>query len=450
MNKILLIIEREFMSRVKKKSFIIMTLLGPLFFGAIMVGPMLLAMYGRDDSKKSIIVLDESKFFTNKLKEKENITYTYINSTNLDSIRSSYKKSGYFGVLFIGKVDNFTPSNIRLFAEEQPGLELISNVESSISKELEKRKLEKYNIPNFQEILKDIKTEVNIRTIVWNKDGSEKESSAQIAMGVAYIAGFAIYMFIFLFGVQVMRGVIEEKTSRIVEVLISSVKPFQLMMGKILGIAAVAITQLIIWVILTTGIVIFAQTMLLDQKTQTAIKEYSQNSPQIGNLANGSDAVKLDGNQQKMVDFMVALKNINLPLIIGSFVFFFLFGYLLYSALFAAIGAAVDNETETQQFMLPVTIPLIFSIIIMMQTFQNPNATLSIWCSYIPFTSPIIMMARIPFGVSGWEILLSGIILVASFISLTWLTSKIYRVGILMYGKKTSWAEMWKWLRYKN
>ncbi len=450
MNKILLIIEREFMSRVKKKSFIIMTLLGPLFFGAIMVGPMLLAMYGRDDSKKSIIVLDESKFFTNKLKEKENITYTYINSTNLDSIRSSYKKSGYFGVLFIGKVDNFTPSNIRLFAEEQPGLELISNVESSISKELEKRKLEKYNIPNFQEILKDIKTEVNIRTIVWNKDGSEKESSAQIAMGVAYIAGFAIYMFIFLFGVQVMRGVIEEKTSRIVEVLISSVKPFQLMMGKILGIAAVAITQLIIWVILTTGIVIFAQTMLLDQKTQTAIKEYSQNSPQIGNLANGSDAVKLDGNQQKMVDFMVALKNINLPLIIGSFVFFFLFGYLLYSALFAAIGAAVDNETETQQFMLPVTIPLIFSIIIMMQTFQNPNATLSIWCSYIPFTSPIIMMARIPFGVSGWEILISGIILVASFLCLTWFSSKIYRVGILMYGKKTSWAEMWKWLRYKN
>jgi len=151
-----------------------------------------------------------------------------------------------------------------------------------------------------------------------------------------------------------------------------------------------------------------------------------------------------------MVSFMVALKNINLPLIIGSFVFFFLFGYLLYSAMFAAIGAAVDNETETQQFMLPVTIPLIFSIIIMMQTFQNPNATLSIWCSYIPFTSPIIMMARIPFGVSGWEILISGIILVASFICLTWLTSKIYRVGILMYGKKTSWAEMWKWIKYKS
>ncbi len=450
MNKILLIIEREFMSRVKKKSFIIMTLLGPLFFGAIMVGPMLLAMYGRDDSKKSIVVIDESQYFTNKLKEKDNLTYTYTKSTNLDSIRSNYKKAGYFGVLFIGKVENFAPSNIRLFAEEQPGLELISNVESSISKELENRKLEKYNIPNFREILKDIKTDVNIRTIVWNKDGSEKESSAQIAMGVAYIAGFAIYMFIFLFGVQVMRGVIEEKTSRIVEVLISTVKPFQLMMGKILGIAAVAITQLIIWVILTTGIVITAQSLLLDQKTQTAIKEFSQNSSQINNLTNGSDAVKLDGNQQKMVNFMVALKNINLPLIIGSFVFFFLFGYLLYSALFAAIGAAVDNETETQQFMLPVTIPLIFSIIIMMQTFQNPNASLSIWCSYIPFTSPIIMMARIPFGVSGWEILISGIILVASFLCLTWFSSKIYRVGILMYGKKTSWAEMWKWVRYKS
>ncbi len=450
MKKILLIIEREFMSRIKKKSFIIITLLGPLLFGAIMVGPMLLAMYGRDDSKKSIVVIDESQYFTNKLVEKENLTFSYIRSTNLDSIRTSYKKAGYYGVLFIGKVENFTPSNIRLFAEEQPSMDLISNVESSISKELEKRKLEKYNIPNFEEILKDIKTDVNVRTIVWNKDGSEKESSAQMAMVVAYIAGFAIYMFIFLFGAQVMRGVIEEKTSRIVEVIISSVKPFQLMMGKILGIAAVALTQLLVWVILTTGIVITAQSMLLDQKTQKAIKEYSQNSSQISNIANGSDVSKLDGNQQKMVSFMVALKNINLPLIIGSFVFFFLFGYLLYSAMFAAIGAAVDNETETQQFMLPVTIPLIFSIIIMMQTFQNPNATLSIWCSYIPFTSPIIMMARIPFGVSGWEILISGIILVASFISLTWLTSKIYRVGILMYGKKTSWAEMWKWIKYKN
>jgi len=452
MNKILLIIEREFMSRIKKKSFIIMTLLGPVFFGALMVGPMLLAMYGRDDSKKSIVVLDESQYFTNKLPEKNNITFKYIQSNNLDSIRKTYKKDGFYGVLSIGKVDNFTPTSIRLFAEEQPSIDLISSVESSISKELEKRKLAKYNIPNFEEILKDIKTDVNVRTIVWKEDGTEKESSAHMAMGVAYIAGFAIYMFIFMFGVQVMRGIIEEKTSRIVEVIISSVKPFQLMMGKIIGIAAVAITQLIIWVVLTTGIVITAQSLLLDETAQQVVKNYSQvqNSSQISSLGNGADAIKLDGNQQKMVDFMIALKNINLPLIIGSFVFFFLFGYLLYSAMFAAIGAAVDNETETQQFMLPVTIPLIFAIIIMMQTFQNPNGALSLWCSYIPFTSPIIMMARVPFGISGWEILISGTILVLSFVAMTWLSSKIYRVGILMYGKKTSWKEMWKWVMYKG
>ncbi|NOU16837.1 MAG: ABC transporter permease [Bacteroidales bacterium] len=452
MNKILLIIEREFMSRVRKKSFIIMTLLGPILFGSLMVGPMLLAMYGRDDSKKTIVVLDESRYFTNTLAEKGNVTYNYIPSTNLDSIKNVYKKAGFYGVLYIGKVENFTPASIRFFSQEQPSIDLLSNLESSISKELEKRKLAKYNIPNFEEILKDIKTDVSVRTIQWKEDGSEKEGSTHMAMAVAYICGFAIYMFIFIFGAQVMRGVIEEKTSRIVEVVISSVKPFQLMMGKILGIAAVALTQLIIWVVLTSGIVMVAQSVLLDEKAQKAVQNYSQiqNASQFGNQMGGTDIVKLDGNQQKMVDIMVAIKNINLFLIIGAFIFFFLFGYLLYSAMFAAIGAAVDNETETQQFMLPVTIPLIFAIIIMMQTFQNPNGALSLWCSYIPFTSPIIMMARVPFGVSGWEILISGIILVASFIGMTWLSSKIYRVGILMYGKKTSWKEMLKWIRYKS
>jgi ABC-2 type transport system permease protein len=451
MNKIFLIIEREFMSRVRKKSFIIMTLLGPILFGTLMVGPMLLAMYGRDDSKKTIVVLDESQYFTNKLLEKGNVTYNYILSTNLDSVKNIYKKSGFYGVLYIGKVENFTPASIRIFTEEQPSIDLLSNLESSISKELEKKKLEKYNIPNFEEILKEIKTDVSVRTIQWKEDGSEKEGSTHMAMIIAYIAGFAIYMFIFIFGAQVMRGVIEEKTSRIVEVIISSAKPFQLMMGKILGIAAVALTQLIIWVVLTSGIVMVAQSLLLDESAKKVVQNYSQvqSASQMSPMS-GADVVKLDGNQQKMVDIMVAIKNINLFLIIGSFIFFFLFGYLLYSAMFAAIGAAVDNETETQQFMLPVTIPLIFAIIIMMQTFQNPNGTLSLWCSYIPFTSPIIMMARVPFGVSGWEILISGIILVASFIGMTWLSSKIYRVGILMYGKKTSWKEMWKWIRYKN
>jgi ABC-2 type transport system permease protein len=451
MNKILLIIEREFMSRVKKKSFIIMTLLGPILFGALMVGPMLLAMYGRDDAKKTIVVLDESKYFTNTLIEKGNVSYNYIPSTNIDSVKNIYKKAGFYGVLYIGKVENFTPASIRLFTEEQPSIDLLSNLESSIAKELEKKKLSKYNIPNFDEILKDIKTDVSVRTIVWKEDGSEKEGSTHMAMGVAYICGFAIYMFIFIFGAQVMRGVIEEKTSRIVEVIISSVKPFQLMMGKILGIAAVALTQLIIWVILTSGIVMVAQSVLLDEKSQNALQNYTQTqgTAQLGNQM-GGDIARLDGNQQKMVDVMVAIKSVNLFLVIGSFIFFFLFGYLLYSAMFAAIGAAVDNETETQQFMLPVTIPLIFSIIIMMQTFQNPNGTLSLWCSYIPFTSPIIMMARVPFGVSGWEILISGLILVISFIGMTWLSSKIYRVGILMYGKKTSWKEMWKWIRYNG
>lgn len=448
MNKILLVLQREFLVRVRKKSFIVMTLLGPLFFGALMVGPALVAMYSKDDTQKNIAVIDESGYFTNKLPNKDNLKFTYLQNTTLEQVRKDFKKDGYYGVLFIGRSVASNPNSVNFFSEEQPNLDLKNTIENAISKEIERGKLAAYNIADIDEILQKVKTDVSIRTIQWNADGTEKESSTEMSMGIAYISGFAIYMFIFLFGVQVMRGVIDEKTNRIVEVIISSVKPFQLMMGKILGIAAVGLTQMLVWVMLTTGIVTVAKTILLKDTTTTTqvqnVMDKAANNPMVANAAQAAPA------PDKVEAIFNALSGANLPYIVGCFIFFFIGGYLLYASMFAAVGAAVDNETETQQFMLPVTIPLILSIIIMMNTFQNPNSALSFWFSIIPFTSPIIMMARIPFGVPGWELALSAALLVGSFIGMTWLSGKIYRVGILMYGKKTSWKEIMKWIRYRN
>lgn len=448
MNKIFLVLQREFLVRVRKKSFIIMTLLGPVFFGALMVGPALVAMYSSDDSQKNIAVIDESGYFTNKLPNKDNLKFTYLQNTTLEQVRKDFKKDGYYGVLFIGRSIVNNPNSVRFFSEEQPNLDLQHSIENAISKEIEKGKLAAYNIANIDEILQKVKTDVSMRTIQWNADGTEKESSTGLSMGIAYVSGFAIYMFIFLFGVQVMRGVIDEKTNRIVEVIISSVKPFQLMMGKILGIAAVGLTQLLIWVTLTAGIYIAAKTVLLKDNTTTAqvqnVMDKSANNPMVANAAQAAPA------PDKVLAIFSAMGSANIPYIVGCFIFYFIGGYLLYASMFAAVGAAVDNETETQQFMLPVTIPLILSIVIMMSTFQNPNSALSFWFSMIPFTSPIIMMARIPFGVPDWQLALSAALLIGSFIGMTWLSGKIYRVGILMYGKKTSWKEIMKWIRYRN
>ena len=444
MNKIFLVIQREYLVRIKKKSFIIMTLLGPLLFGSLMVGPALVAMYAKDDSLKNIAVIDETGKFQSKLPEKDNIKFRYLQNTTLDQARKTFAKDSLYGILYIPTGAIEAPSGVRFFSKEKPNLELKNHLENAIGKEIEKGKLAAYNIADIDTILKKVKTDVSIRTIQWNEDGTEKESSAEMSMIIAYISGFAIYMFIFLFGAQVMRGVIEEKTSRIVEVIISSIKPFQLMMGKILGIAAVAVTQLLIWVLLTTGIFMGVKTFLIDK---------SASAEQIQNVMVKANSAPMAGDaadMSKASEVFSMIGNANLPFIICCFFFFFIGGYLLYSAMFAAIGAAVDNETETQQFMLPVTIPLILAILIMTSTFQDPNSSLSFWASMIPFTSPIIMMARVAYGVPDWQLALSGVILVASFVGMTWLSGKIYRVGILMYGKKTSWKEILKWMRYSN
>jgi ABC-2 type transport system permease protein len=303
--------------------------------------------------------------------------------------------------------------------------------------------------------MKSIETNVSIQTKKIDESGAVKETSTGIAMALAYIFGLLMYMLVFIFGSQVMRGVIEEKTSRVVEVIISSVKPIQLMMGKIIGIALVGLTQFLIWIFLTLAIVTVVKSVILDKAGSS--EEIARVMP--GNIMEGSQIVPVDVKTQdispELKEFSKLFDSaLNQPwlLIIFSFIFYFITGYLLYASVFAAIGSAVDNETETQQFMLPVTIPIIIALMVAMGTMQNPESPVAFWCSMIPLTSPIVMMARIPFMSQGqyWEIAVSMLIMVVTFIAFVWMAAKIYRTGILMYGKKTSWKEMWKWLRYSG
>lgn len=446
MNKILLVLEREFLTRVKKKSFIIMTILTPILFAALMIVPALIATMD-DTDEKHIAVIDDAGIFEGKIPETEYLKFTFLPNIKVDDIKETFDESNYYAVLLIGKMVASSPDAVVLYSDKQPSIDITSHISRSLKNEIESQKLLSYDIENLDEILNNIKTSIRVRTIKWGKDGEAKESSTELAMGLAYILSFIVYMLIFLFGTQVMRGVIEEKSSRIVEVIISSVKPFQLMMGKILGIAAVSIVQIILWVILTFGLVTVASSLLLDKP------ESISNQDMITNVMDASGTAQqvpdsITSDNGFAGEMMNALSNINFTLIIGGFIFFFLGGYLLYAAMFAAVGSAVDNEADTQQLVMPITIPLILAIIVMVSGLRSPDGNISFWFSMIPFTSPIVMITRLPYGVPTWELILSGSLLIITFIIMTWLAAKIYRTGILLYGKKHSWAEMWKWIRF--
>jgi len=309
-----------------------------------------------------------------------------------------------------------------------------------------------YNIENLDQILKNVETRVNIQTKKIGESGEIKETSTGIAMALAYIGGFLMYMLVFIFGAQVMRGVIEEKTSRVVEVIVSSVKPVELMMGKIIGIALVGLTQFLIWVFLTIAITGIVKSTVLKSGDLAGVTQsvtHSVLSPEQQEQM----AAEVPEINPELVEFSKLFESaMNQPwgLIILSFIFYFVTGYLLYASIFAAIGSAVDNETETQQFMLPVTIPIILALMVAMGTMQNPESSLSFWFSLIPLTSPIVMMARLPFGVPYWQLAVSMFLMVVTFIAFVWMAAKVYRTGILMYGKKTSWQEIWKWLKYNG
>jgi ABC-2 type transport system permease protein len=452
MNKISVIIKREYVTRVRKKSFIIMTILAPVLMAAIIIVPTLLMVNQGGEFKKIAVIEDNSDLFKGVIKNTKEVEFVYLENTKVADLQKTFEKAGYYGILYISPELINVPNAVQLISNHQPPIGLLQYIESSLKKEIEKQKLLAYKIQNLDEIMKNVETNVTVQTKKIDETGAIKGTSTGISMALAYLLGFLMYMLVFIFGAQVMRGVIEEKTSRVVEVIISSVKPVQLMMGKIIGIALVGLTQFMIWIILTASIAAVVKTTVLQKDNLT---EISQSVPQ--NLMSADKQVAATAPYTKtspeLAEFSKMFDNaMNQPwgLIIVAFIFYFITGYLLYASVFAAIGSAVDNETETQQFMLPVTIPIILALMVAMGTMQNPESPLAFWCSMIPLTSPIVMMARIPFGVPGWQIAVSMLLMIITFGGFVWMAAKVYRTGILMYGKKTSWKEMWKWLRYSG
>ncbi len=445
MNKIRFIIAREYLTRVKKKSFIIMTIIAPLLLAALIVVPVIVANETQKTMK--VMVVDDNEFFINRFSDNEKTTFAY-RSGDIEVIKKEALGNGYDAVLHILKGTQMIQSN--LYYSEEPSMTFNSNIESQMDKLLfDKLLVDTFKVdPEKYEKLKSL-TRSSVANIKIDEAGQEKQTQADISRVVGMFSGIAIYFFIFMFASQVLRGVLEEKTNRIVEVLISSVKPMELMMGKIIGIAMVGLTQFLIWVGLTFVFIYGAQFAVPDLFQSQALMQ--QMGGQGATIAAQTQINAIGAEQMPTASIFTLIDmyfNVSFTVLLLSFLFYFIFGYLIYAALFAAVGSAVDNETDSQQFTLPVTIPLILTIMLLVPITEDPNGPLAFWMSMIPLTSPVAMLIRLPSGVPLVQLLSSMAICVLFFIFCVWFAAKIYRVGILMYGKKITYKELFKWLRY--
>ncbi|MFC5407860.1 ABC transporter permease [Larkinella bovis] len=443
MKTIFLILKREYLVRVKKKSFLIMTFVTPLLVSCLWLVPIIFAM--RDIDQKKVEVIDETGQFEKAFKDTKELVFKPVQGS-VDQAKKEFGKSGYDVLVHIPKNILENPKSLKIYAEKNVSLEVKRGIENAVEQEIENIRLLNAGID--RKVLESTKANVSSDTYSLSEEG-ERDSSSGAATGIGYFCAFVIYIAIFIYGVQVMRGVMEEKTNRIVEVIISSVKPFQLMAGKITGVALVGLTQFLLWILLTFGISsvvsnLIGQSVGPQQRVEMMTREPAQNQA----VATEKPKKEQTGNNP-MGAVMKAISTLDIPLIIGCFLIYFIGGYLIYSALFAAVGSAVDSDTDVQQFMFPITIPLVLAFIMAQFVIREPDGAVAFWMSMIPFTSPIIMMVRIPFGVPFWEIAVSVLLLIGGFLGTAWLAARIYRVGILMYGKKPSYKELVKWLFYK-
>lgn len=439
MSKTALIIKREYLNRVSKKSFLILTFLTPLLFAAMVFVPLWLSSI-KGDEVRNVVVLDRTGKYAPLFEDADN--YKFIaGDKSLESYKQASDKEVY---AIVSITDDLIahPEAATMYSEKQIPGDLSRIVNQVLSRKLENEKMATYNIPNLKEIIKESQINFEINTIKWSEDGSESESSSLVASIVGLIFTLISYMFIMVYGAMVMQGVMEEKTNRIVELMVSSVRPFQLMMGKIIGIGLVGLTQMFLWGILTMALVLGGQFLFMGSMDPQMMQQGAM-------MGQGSMPGMAEASQEPAAKLFGMLQTINFAEIGIFFVIYFIGGYMLYASVFAAIGSAVESQEDTQQFMTPIMIFLVFSLYAGIYSMENPEGPLAFWCSLIPFTSPIVMMIRLPFEVPLWEKLLSVSLLYVTFVGIIWLSAKIYRVGILMYGKKPTIKEMIKWLRYK-
>ncbi|HEU4472687.1 MAG TPA: ABC transporter permease [Flavisolibacter sp.] len=441
MNKTWLIIKREYLSRVRKKTFLLSTFLTPILFAGVMAAVIFITVKGT--RKEKVAVVDPSGIFKSNLQNSSNLTYEFQAAVDT----GNFTDKGYSALLLAPRTGINNSDNIQLVTEKSLSRTASTRIERDISRALENNMIsqELKVDPKRIDSIKERAGQIRVASIKKSELAKGTESNFNLASLVGYITAFLIYITLFIYGVMVMRGVMEEKTNRIAEVMVSSVKPFQLMLGKIIGIGAVGLTQFLMWIIL---LVIFS-TVATSMIPQEVLQEVSRSGAEMP----GPGAAQTSETLKTMAELQVKMSSVNWPMVIFGFIFYFLGGFLFYASLFAAVGSAVNEDAQdAQSLTLPITLPIILAIIIMINAINDPISPLAVWSSIIPFFSPIVMMARIPFGVPDtvpyWQLGLSMILLIAGFLFTTWLSAKIYRTGILLYGKKPTLKEMAKWIRY--
>ena len=444
--KLGIIIQREYLNKVKKKSFLLITFLAPVLFAAIAILPSVIMMGTKEEAKK-VGVIDRSGIVLSYLEDNDVTHYIDLGAAaDIDALKADLKGAGVDVLLSVSELDPETLSvKADTYSEKPLGMDTGSMIENRINDAVEAYRIEQSGIANLEEIMAGVKSNVKLRSYTIDETGKESISESGIYMAISMLLGIAIYMFIALFSGMVMSSVIEEKSSRVVEVLVSSVKAVELMFGKIIGVALVALTQFLLWILLTGIFLGVAMGFMGKDKIMGMMDNPAVPTEMVEGMPATPDMAELSD----MNVIMSTLGNINLAQIGIAFLFFFIFGYLLYASLFAAIGSGVENEGDSSQLQLPVTIPLMIGFFVALYAFKAPDSSLVFWFSMIPFTSPIVMLARIPFGVATWELILSIVLLVGTFIACAWASAKIYKVGILMYGKKSSFKDLYKWLKQK-
>lgn len=442
------IISREYLTRVKKKSFLLITFLGPVFFAAVAVLPSIIMMM-TDEREKTVAVIDQSGIVMNRLADGQSMTFTDCSHENVDSMKVKFSSMDYDLLLTVSPLDTVTRSvNVSAYSQKPLSVDTKEALSSMIDDAVEDYRLGLYDVSGLKDIINEIKSDVSISTYTVGEDGEENITSSEVYMALSMILAMIVYMFIMMFSGMVMQSVIEEKASRVVEVLVSSVKATELMFGKIIGVACVALTQFFLWIVLTLVLVAGASAVMgFSGMDPAGAGEMMQMAGQM----NGMDMTQMAAQtgEDGLGVVMTTLRQLNYGQLIIGFVIYFILGYLLYASFFAAIGSAVENEADTSQLQMPVSVPLLVAFFIAFYAFKAPDSPVVFWGSMIPFTSPIVMLARIPFGVPAWELTLSIALLLGTFVLCGWASAKIYKIGILMFGKKTTFTDLWKWLKQK-
>ncbi len=448
------IISREYLTRVKKKSFLLTTFLVPIFFAAMCILPSVI-MFMSEEKGKQVAVIDQSGIAMPYFVDSEAVDFSDYSTENVDSLKARFNDLGLDALVVISPIDEGTRSvSVVSYSEKPMSIDMKESVTSKVNDAVEDYRLAQYQISDLKQIMEDIKSDVSMATYTLSESGEEKITSSEVYMIISMVLSIIIYMFIAMFSGMVMQSVIEEKASRVVEVLVSSVKATELMFGKIIGVACVALTQFFLWILLTLLLVggfslfggmdaISGDPAQAEQMMQMAGMEAS-----MGGMT-AEDMMAMAQDESEMGVVLSTLKDINWGQMVFAFVIYFALGYLLYASFFAAIGSAVENEADTNQLQMPITVPLLLAFFIAIYAFNAPDSSVVWWGSMIPFTSPIVMLARIPFGVPAWELALSIVLLVGTFIACGWASAKIYKIGILMFGKKTGFKDLWKWLKQK-